>query len=350
MLDDAVLMSDIAADTHALAAAAPKGGWQLQCLSLHASCPAAKCRCTNISWQQVCSALGDLATAFPLLEDLDIKLPLLGFDPVTKNLDVGSAIGSDVHAASWLANMAVVAALANAVVRLKRLEVLTMTGVPDSWALPKPLAEVPAVLLSSESAAAQVEAADALLANGLLPSVTAAGATFPTMDDCGRWLLRHLPRLTSLRIVSWPNLCEPVQYPGIGWSMSWQPQQQQLPAECAAGINTTSSSLTGCSTAAIAAAEETEPEAVHESAIECHITHASYSPGPYESDYYSTHHPDLYEAVSGKSVAQKYTRIATAQAPSAITIGLSASSSVTGCIVTALDQLPDCLPTSAAVT
>lgn len=235
-LSDGMTVADMAGFLQQLAVAQARG-WKLQHLTLQASWtdPAGPS-----SWSEVCTGLGNLATASTGLRELDLKLPPLELD----DLCWQDENNDDVDAYLWLPNVAVVAALANSLVRLTALEVVTITDVPNIWVLPKPLAEVPADFLSaSPSATAQTEAANALLASGLLPSLTAAGATFLTLDDLGCWLLQHMPNLKKLQIQS--TGVRPEYGETCPCAMCWQRQQEH-----AAVI--ANSSVQGCKATATA--------------------------------------------------------------------------------------------------
>lgn len=133
-----------------------------------------------------------------------------------------------------LADVALVAALANTMPQLQHLEVLNITDVPDVWesksayyshtpgrsALQRVVRAAPHALFITSFVVRR--------AGRLLPTVTAAAAIFATPDAYGSWLMRHHPRLTELNIST----------ARAGWSMSWhQPAEHRQRPSIQRGIS-----------------------------------------------------------------------------------------------------------------
>lgn len=274
LLYETLTIADAAGNLRKLAAAAPTGGWKLQQLTLHARwCGPSPEDIDITSWQDVSVALGHLSTCFPLLRQMDLKLPWV-YDSTRFET------AREVYANHWLPNIAMVAALANAVARLRRIQVMTLTGVPEIWLLPRPLTEVPeeSLLYSPADTAADIEAANALLAPGLITSVKAAAATFPTLEALGGWLVHHLPTLQSLQLQAYGRSAWPAMFSSsdkmTGVVMSWH-QKQQHPnssSHCRAAVSTTAATTAAAMGWSQSRAENTKW---------CmRVTQAEYSPDP----------------------------------------------------------------------
>lgn len=228
-----VIFDDLATDLWQLEAAAsaglPGGGWSLKYLDIEAIWSSASCS-YSLPWQLCAASLMHLTKAFSSLTELFITIPQLDYfagplstdpePPSTPELR-GSAGSVDSHVAGQLAQVAVVAALANAVVQLQSLEVLAVSKVTDIWC--------PGWMTGSETSSAAVTAAmvpssraafaDVALADGALRSTKEAAAAFRTLDDCGCWLLQQHPKLDCMRLE--------VTGSYGGTKMTWNKQQQE---------------------------------------------------------------------------------------------------------------------------
>lgn len=254
-----------------IAAAAPGGGWPLQSLSLdtewvHFENP--ELTSYVCLWQAFSDAMMhmQLNSSFPQLQTLAIRIPAVGVNDISpaaddlqrdKETDIHNMDATDVligdywsylsleleemnfkaQAASAL--VAALAALANAVLQMKGLRFLTITGAPDIW---RPIQTAlgdegdsssaadalwlgPAVAIAANlavqrggSVTAEAARTSASCRAGQLSSVSAAAAVFSTMDDYGCWLLQHHPGLEQLHVS-----CAHISR----WSMFWRKQQQQ---------------------------------------------------------------------------------------------------------------------------
>lgn len=123
------------------------------------------------------------------------------------------------------AQVATIAALANAALKFKCLEDLCITGAPDIWESPTAAAAVPAAATAvpaAGSATPAQAAAGAFLLDetdgstvsspyaGIVASLAPAATAFSKMEEVGCWLLHHHPKLmhVDITVVS-------------GWGMSW---------------------------------------------------------------------------------------------------------------------------------
>lgn len=230
--------------TAAAAATTTQSPPQLQKLALHAESSA------QPHWSQAVEVLQNLSTTFGLLKTLDICLPDLQYRPETvsardlnaavvapasdteddsedqDDADADAAEASDnevdlapVDTARGLqmqqAQVATVAALANAAIKLTRLEQVSVRGLPDIW---RPsAAEKPAAITAVAELERRMKRSDASMSDaavdatdGRLLNTTTAAAAFVSLDSMGCWLLRHHSRLqdVSISIVG-------------SWGMSW---------------------------------------------------------------------------------------------------------------------------------
>lgn len=132
----------------------------------------------------------------------------------------------DPDVAMQVAAVAVVAALANAVLRLHNIVVLAVSRVPDIWCVWKREGQNSNTMTSSSATAttAMIPAciaafADVALAGESLSSAKAAAAEFTTLDDCGCWLLQQHPTLACLRMKTSGDVGRT--------DMTWNKHQQQ---------------------------------------------------------------------------------------------------------------------------
>lgn len=240
-----------------LAAAAPAMGWQLQRLVISTL---QWCHKRDIHWTELLPALQRLTEAFPNLKQLQLQLPEVDCQSEAyatvyddKAAAAANILPGDVYEArigGWpydlvgnyvegdLAEVAVVAAVANAVMRLKHLKCLTLSKIPDIWRrTPNSHTDddgsPAAVTTARESTAEESASVDVRLNGGILPSVAAAAAVFDTLDHCGCWLLQQHLSLGSLCIATNET----------GWEMSWWRQSQRFtPDRDTTGIISDSSS------------------------------------------------------------------------------------------------------------
>lgn len=247
-----ITVDDLVRDLQQLAAAAAADsfeGWPLQSLTLEWN--------NQCHWKLYSAAVQHLATAFPNLQQLDIRVPDIGFylEPIPQLEDAAAMTENDLalldpkhlifcscgldSAAMYVfshpeytpaaiereaatAAVAAIASLANAMIQLKQLQTLTVTEVPDIWRLrTRDDSSEPPVAAVAIAAAAPDTIIQA--GSGLLPS--AAAAAFSTLEDLGCWLLQHHPKLLDLRICT-----DEAAVKGKGCSLSWQCNRKLQPA------------------------------------------------------------------------------------------------------------------------
>lgn len=207
--------------------------WHVQSLHLHLHQDH-----EHTHWRDLCSAFKLLAKAFPELKDFSIHFPRVYYDDqrVTGyggRIDYENDLCDEGSLADYdqrLAGLAVMAALVNATLQLEQLEQLTVRGAPDIWRYRPTLAKLLGKASREKTAAYDRCATSSAL--GALSSISTAAAALGTMDDVGCVLLRQHTTLKKVHIHAGT----------VGWSMSWQQQQQQRGAIC--GNNQTHSALT----------------------------------------------------------------------------------------------------------
>lgn len=93
-----------------------------------------------------------------------------------------------------LANITATAALVNAALQLKDLQVLKVTNASDIWKL------YPPYTCAAKATAQQAALIADVLAAGELCTLSAAAEALATLNKCGCWLLQHHPVLMELHI------------------------------------------------------------------------------------------------------------------------------------------------------
>lgn len=218
-----VAAQNVVHDLKMLAAAAPAGGGWRKLQSLTLTAPLSYNGSAHAGrGSDFCHALKHITAAFPGLLELIIEAPRLTAPKATAvDIRMHSYQPSLNVNGEWaftaLAEIAVLAALANAVLQLRSLSRLVVTGVPDIWADEKPTqVEAKAAVAAGPSILAAVNKP---LSSGVVHSVSAAAALFGTLDDFGCWLLHQHPSLRQLQISLNTDQYER--------GMSWQRQVQQ---------------------------------------------------------------------------------------------------------------------------
>lgn len=220
---EGLTVQDIAGDLQQLAAAAVArhgegGAWQLQSLTLavewgyerqpegQGDFRARLGRCKQTPWPAFLLFWSSLLKAFPSLTQLNIQLPTWVLFEFKSAGDVYERMKAD-SLCHQFTKVATIAAVANLVLQLKHLKVLTLTDIPDVWGNCNGISyREPAIGTAATGARGSglaqpaVDGLHACLSNGLLPSLSAAAAAFETMDDFGCWLLQHHPALAELSV------------------------------------------------------------------------------------------------------------------------------------------------------
>lgn len=232
VLDDIAV--SLLCELQQLAEAAPAQGWQLQSLVI---AMLNWYRARNLHWAEVRSALRHLTTAFSALKQLDLTIPEVECGTIASDHSLHKTCRRyrplDFDWQTDLARVAVSAAVADAVLQLKDLEELRLAEVPDIWGTESAydaasLGDQPAQSAVATASATNPQAAafaNVTLQGCSLPSVSAAGEVFGTMDHYGCWLLQQHPTLRQLSITN----------DETDWEMSWWQQQKQHSSATQAG-------------------------------------------------------------------------------------------------------------------
>lgn len=242
-----VSVGNLPNDLQCLAATAVRqGGWQLQHLALDAewthprslSCASDPTPCL---WSTFSTAVMNLAASFPRLQQLALRMPPIGlmvkraqnvpsepveaFDALSRSSGPLPIFAEGSKLSSAAALLSAVAGLADAVLQLSSLEILTVSDAPDIWnvresSLVGNTASVVATVATDASTDQGAAAADAFFGKTQLTTATAAAKAFETLDDVGCWLLQQHRVLKQANIKTAFTQC----------SMSWRRRsQRQLP-------------------------------------------------------------------------------------------------------------------------
>lgn len=230
------LLQDLEQLAAAAAATSSREGWQLQSLI----CDVVDKGLAGVGtpehpqWLRLCNEVVILATVFPRLKNLDLQHGynnIAFFGPFADHLGAATTAalaqtrsglpyhrGYDLKAcAKQLADIAVIAAIATAVMRLSNLKVMRIGQMPDVWEHQARTPQLSAAVQHVLSSAALLEVAFLLATvrkdptSKRCPAARAMSTALSTLDDFGCWLLQQHPTLEEL-------------YIGCGQKSLWQKQ------------------------------------------------------------------------------------------------------------------------------